>query len=155
MAAQGRWLALPFMRRPLSRAPEPGLRVAVVTTFVASKEPLAMLRRTIMAIAAMDYPHDTWVLDEEDDPAVRALCEEAGARHYTRRHRTARLTEGGTFQRGSKHGNYNAWLLDEGYGGYQVIAGFDPDHVPDRDFLTATLGYFRDRRWATSRRLKA
>lgn len=144
VATVGRWLSLPLMRRPLHVSAEPGLRVAVVTTFVASQEPLEMLRRTLVAITAMDYPHDSWVLDEEDDRDVRALCEATGARHYTRRGRDGRLTDTGALQRLTKHGNYNAWLLDHGYRAYDVLAGFDPDHAPQPDFLTATLGYFGD-----------
>lgn len=50
--------------------------------------------------------------------------------HYTRSHRDDRLTDIGTFERASKHGNYNAWLADRGYGSYDVVVGFDPDMCP-------------------------
>ena len=57
-------------------APKVGWKVAVVTTVVPSAEPIEMLCETVKAIIDLDYPHDTWVLDEEDDEQVKALCRE-------------------------------------------------------------------------------
>ena len=65
---------LPFMRRPIPLEPKPGMRVAMITTFVSDAEPLNMLEETVRAMVAVDYPHDIWVLDEGDDPAVKDLC---------------------------------------------------------------------------------
>jgi len=53
-------------------------------------------------------------------------------------------TESGRFQKHSKHGNYNAWLDAFGFTDYDVIATFDPDHVPVRHYLSRLLGYLRD-----------
>jgi cellulose synthase (UDP-forming) len=53
-------------------------------------------------------------------------------------------TASGLFQPHSKHGNYNAWLYSMGFDRYDIIAAFDPDHVPQRDFLARVLGYFED-----------
>jgi hypothetical protein len=140
----GRWVSLAAMRRPRHVPPEPGLRVGVVTTFVPGAEPIGMLEQTVRALVAMEYPHETWVLDEGDDAAVRALCERLGARHFTRRGRERYQTESGEFQAQSKHGNYNAWLEEVAYDRYDVVAAFDTDHVPERGYLLRTLGYFRD-----------
>ena len=139
-----RWLALPLMRRPLAMPVVEGWRVAVATTFVPGAEPLKMLEETVGALVAMDYPHDTWVLDEGDDSAVRELCSRLGAHYFTRRHRPEYQAERGVFERRSKHGNYNAWLREIAFERYDAIVGFDPDHVPAREFLTRTLGYLRD-----------
>jgi cellulose synthase (UDP-forming) len=139
-----RWAALIRMRRPRPLAPEPGLRVAVGTTFVPGAEPLFMLETTVRAMVAMEYPHDTWVLDEGDDPEVRAMCRQVGARHFTRRNRPEFQTEEGHFEARTKHGNYNAWLADVVKDSYDVVVTFDPDHVPRREYLTSLLGYFRD-----------
>ena len=49
VSACGRWAVLPQMRTPVYTPPEPGLRVAVVTAFVASSEPLAMLEQSLRA----------------------------------------------------------------------------------------------------------
>ncbi len=141
---QGRWLLLLPMRRPLPLAAAPGLRVAMVTTYVPGVESLAMLEQTLRAMADNAYPHDTWLLDEGDDPAAVALCQRLGVRHFSRRHRPEHQAEDGRFKRASKHGNYNAWLDHVGYGAYDVLVAFDPDHVPLPHYLDAILGYFRD-----------
>src|SRR6202008_3873857 len=78
-----RWVGLPMMRRPKHMAASPGWKVGGATPFVRGGEPLGMLERTVRALVEMDYPHDTWVLDEGDDPRVRALCERLGARHFS------------------------------------------------------------------------
>jgi cellulose synthase (UDP-forming) len=144
VGGQLRWLMLALMRRPQAIDPPPGLHVGVATTFVPSAEPIEMLEETVRELVAMDYPHDTWVLDEGDDPRVRALCMSLGARHFSRQGRPLYNTPDGTFAARTKHGNYNAWLADTGFGRYDVIVAFDPDHVPERRFLDRVLGHFVD-----------
>lgn len=139
-----RWLALPLMRRPVHRPPSSGLRVGVATTFVPDAEPLAMLEETVRSLIGMEYPHDTWVLDEGDDPAVQLLCQRLGAHHFTRRHNPEYRTKAGTYEDKTKHGNYNAWLAQVGFKRYDVIVNFDPDHIPAPQFLNRVLGYFED-----------
>ena len=139
-----RWLSLPAMRRPRPMPPEPGLRVAAVTTFVPGAEPLEMLEQTLRTLVAMEYPHDTWVLDEGSDEAVKAICRAMGVRHFSRKGIPEYQAESGSFQRASKHGNYNAWLDSADSRMYDIIVAFDPDHVPERQFLASVLGYFRD-----------
>lgn len=141
-----RWISLPLMRRPRPLPIRTQRRVAVVTTFVPGAEPIAMLEHTVRALVALDQPHDTWVLDEGDDADVRALCARLGARHFSRRGMPQYLTEGGRFRRGTKYGNYNAWFDRTGFEDYDIITTFDPDHVPERHYLTRVLGYFEDPR---------
>ncbi len=139
-----RWLLLWRMRRPVPMAAAPGVRVAVVTTFVPHAEPPGMLAQSLQAMVAMDYPHDTWVLDEGDSPEVAALCARLGARHYTRKGRPEFQSDAGPYASETKYGNYNAWLTEIGYDRYDVLAAFDPDHIPEPIFLERVLGYFRD-----------
>jgi cellulose synthase (UDP-forming) len=139
-----RWLLLPLMCRPRPMEPTAGWRVGVATTFVPGAEPIEMLAATVAALVDMEYPHETWVLDEVDDPAVKRLCTRLGARHFSRRERAEYQTESGRFERRTKHGNYNAWLNELGFDRFDIIVGFDPDHVPARDFLLRTLGYLAD-----------
>lgn len=103
-----------------------------------------MLEATVLALVAMRYPHDTWVLDEEGEPEVAALCERLGARYFTRATTAAANEEHGRFAHRTKHGNYNVWLAAVGFECYDVLVAFDPDHVPRRHYLLRTLGYFRD-----------
>jgi cellulose synthase (UDP-forming) len=143
---QSRWLTLPLMRRPCPMAPRASWRVGVATTFVPGAESLTMLEQTVEALVAMDYPHDVWVLDEGDDPEVKRLCCRLGAEHFSRKPLRRYQTASGTFASRTKHGNYNAWLYEIGFAHYDVIAGFDPDHVPQPNFLKDVLGYFEDPR---------
>jgi cellulose synthase (UDP-forming) len=141
---QGRWFMLMAMRRPRPLTPPPGLRVAVVTTYVPGAEPRQMLEQSLAALVAIDYPHDTWLLDEGGDPDMRGLCERLGVHYFTRWGRPEYQAERGRLQSGSKHGNYNTWLDTVGFDRYDVLAAFDPDHIPRPEFLAHVLGYFRD-----------
>jgi cellulose synthase (UDP-forming) len=138
------WLSLARMCRPVPMPPTPGLRVAVVTTFVPAEESLELLEHSLAALVALEYPHDTWVLDEGDVPAVRALCARLGARHFSRHDKPEYQTESGRFAARSKFGNLNAWLAETESAGYDALASFDPDHVPERGYLTRTIGYLAD-----------
>jgi len=141
---QCRWWSLPFMKRPVPMAARPGHKVGVATTFVPGAEPFEMLEETLRALIALDYPHETWVLDEGNDTRVAALCAELGAFHFSRKTYPHYQTKDGLFQARSKHGNYNAWLHEVGFKKYEIIAAFDPDHVPEPSFLSEVLGYFND-----------
>jgi hypothetical protein len=103
-----------------------------------------MLEQSVRAMIAMDYPHDTWVLDEGDDQEVATLCRRLGARHYSRKHHAQFQADAGPLARHTKYGNYNAWLTEIGAARYDILAAFDPDHVPEPSFLVRVLGYFSD-----------
>jgi cellulose synthase (UDP-forming) len=141
---EGRWFLLLYMRKPKPITPRGGLRVAVATTFVPGAESLEMLELTVKALVKLDYPHDTWVLDEADDERTRALCLRLGAQHFSRKNLPMYLTDHGIFQRGTKYGNYNAWLHQIGFAAYEIVTSFDPDHIPSFNFLTSVIGYFED-----------
>ena len=96
--SQVRWFSLPFMKRPRPTAPRSGLKVGVVTTIVPGAESLEMLEETVMALAALDYPHETWVLDEEDSEEVKAICRRNGVNHFSRKNFPQYLTESGHFR---------------------------------------------------------
>lgn len=142
--SQVRWFTLLFMRRPGPMKPREGLKVGVVTTIVPGAESLEMLEETVRALVAMEYPHDTWVLDEGDDERVREICRRSGAFHFSRKRLAGCQTGDGAFKARSKHGNYNAWLYEIGFDRYEIITAFDPDHVPVQSFLSNVLGYFDD-----------
>ncbi|MCI0663002.1 MAG: glycosyltransferase [Acidobacteria bacterium] len=142
--SQARWMTLPFMKRPQVMKPAPALKVAVVTTIVPGSESLEMLEVTLRALVALNYAHDTWVLDEGDDERVKELSRKMGARHFTRRNLPQYLSGEGTYKARFKHGNYNAWLSEVGFDRYDIITAFDPDHIPTPTFLTEVLGYFKD-----------
>jgi cellulose synthase (UDP-forming) len=122
-----------------------GLRIALLTTIVPSREPLEIAARCLRALRAVEYADgvDVWILDEEDDDAVRALAADLGVRHFTRRHDPELNTADGPYRARTKAGNHNAWRARH-EAGYDVVGIFDPDHVARPEFLHRTLGYFRD-----------
>ena len=112
--------------------PAPGLSVDV---FVPSyNEPTELVRRTLLAARNMDYPHQTWLLDDGNRPEMKALAERLGVRYLAR-----------SDNRHAKAGNLNH-ALSHSTG--ELIAIFDADHAPQKRFLSRTLGYFADARVA-------
>ncbi|WP_448611854.1 glycosyltransferase family 2 protein [Geodermatophilus sp. URMC 60] len=132
-------------RDPIPLNPLTGQRVAFITTIVPSKEPIEMVRRTLAAASAVRYEGtlDVWLLDEGDDPAVRAMCAELGVRHFSRRGVPEWNQPTGRHKARTKHGNYNAWLDAHG-DGYDFWISVDSDHVPLPNMAERLMGYFRD-----------
>ncbi|MBQ1092464.1 glycosyltransferase family 2 protein [Streptomyces sp. B93] len=132
-------------RDPVPVPPEPGTRVAFLTTYVPGKEPLSMVRATLEGAVRIQHtgPLDVWLLDEGDDPTAKALCAELGVRHFTRHGVPEWNRPTGVHKARTKHGNYNAWIAMHG-DEYDFFASVDTDHVPLPNFLTRMMGYFRD-----------
>jgi cellulose synthase/poly-beta-1,6-N-acetylglucosamine synthase-like glycosyltransferase len=138
------WSAF-IMRNPVPVTPPDGGRVAFTTTIVPSKEPLGVVRETLRAAREIRWgsPVDVWLLDEGDEPAVRAMCAELGVRHFSRKGVAEWNTTSGPFRARTKHGNHNSWLDAHG-DEYDIVLSVDPDHVPLANFADRMLGYFRD-----------
>jgi cellulose synthase (UDP-forming) len=133
------------MKRPNQDLEPPELRVAMVVT-KAPSEPWAVVRETLEAMLAQDYPYpfDTWLADESPAGETLGWCAEHGVRVSTREgvadyHRP-------TWPRRTrcKEGNlayfYDMW----GYELYDVVAQLDADHVPEPDYLRHMVVPFRD-----------
>jgi cellulose synthase (UDP-forming) len=131
------------MRRPRPIPAPPGLRVALITLCVPARESLDVIERQLAALADVRYPHESWVLDEGDDPAVRAAAARHGVRYFTRRGVDGYNQDRPPFKARTKAGNVNAWLHAHGHA-YDYFVQFDVDHRPRPDYLEAVLGYFRD-----------
>jgi cellulose synthase/poly-beta-1,6-N-acetylglucosamine synthase-like glycosyltransferase len=130
---------------PIPVVPEPGTRVAFLTTIVPSKEPLAIAARTLQAATQIrhDGTLDVWLLDEGDDPEVRATCAQLGVHHWTRKGVEAWNLRSGPHKARTKHGNINAWLAAHA-DRYDFLISVDPDHIPVPNMCERLLGYFRD-----------
>ncbi|OOG28114.1 hypothetical protein B1C78_02010 [Thioalkalivibrio denitrificans] len=114
------------LRRRVSPPVPDGLKVAVfIPTYNESED---LVRNTLIAALHMDYPHETWLLDDGNRPAMKALAEELGAHYLARADNTH-----------AKAGNLNHALAQTDA---DFIAVFDADHAPQRHFLERTLGYF-------------
>ena len=130
---------------PVPKALPAGWRVAMLTTIVPSKEPLHVVERTLQAMTQVTYRGqvDVWILDEGDDPAVKAMAARLGVYHFSRKGLPHFNTNDGPFRAKTKSGNHNSWRAQHEHD-YDVVAQMDPDHVPLPCFLERTLGYFRD-----------
>ncbi len=132
-------------RDPVPVEPDPGLRVAFLTTIVPEKEPIELAERTLRAAKTIVYGGqlDVWLLDEGDSDAVKEMCQRLGVRHFSRKGRGYLELNAGTFASKTKHGNHNRWLWEYA-GHYDVVMFVDTDHVPLPVMAERLLGYFRD-----------
>lgn len=141
----GVWLFSLFMRDPQPLPPPAGLRVAVLTCVVPSKEPLEVVEVTLKAMTRIRYQGTVhcWVLDEEGDPRVADLARRLGVRYFSRAGRPELNRPDGPLKARCKGGNLNAWRVHH-EAEYDIVAQMDVDHRPTEDFLEKTLGYFQD-----------
>ncbi|MDX8150993.1 glycosyltransferase [Patulibacter brassicae] len=142
------WWFIARMRRPAPAfAPSAaGTRVAMVTLCVPAVEALEVIEEQLAALAAVRYPHDSWVLDEGGSPAVRALADRYGVRYFTRAGVARWNQPAPPWQAKTKAGNVNAWLdhLDALGEDYDYFVQMDVDHHPEPSYLDAVLGQFDD-----------
>lgn len=123
------YLMMTWDQRPLPRRPiRPGRTVDLfIPTY---NEPFEVLALTIAGAVAVEYPHETYVLDDGRREWVRELCEELGARYVTR-----------PDTRGAKAGNINhALTISRG----EFIGIMDADFVPSPWYIHDLLPYFED-----------
>jgi cellulose synthase (UDP-forming) len=125
-------------RRPVP-LPEDVSRWPSVDVYIPTyNEPIEIVRATVLAARAMDWPRERlriYLLDDGRRDAFRAFAAQAGIGYLTRRDNAH-----------AKAGNLNhALSVTRG----QFIAIFDCDHVPTRSFLQVTMGWMlRDPRLA-------
>lgn len=122
--------------RPLKRAvaelPKDPAEWPTVDVFIPTyNEPLDVVKPTLYAAMALDWPRDklrVWLLDDGRRPVFRDFCTQIGAGYLTR-----------DDNRHAKAGNLNRALKKTDG---ELIAIFDCDHVPVRSFLKKTVGWF-------------
>lgn len=137
------WVLLQSSR---SAAPDPvpgHWRVAMIVTKTPS-EPFEVVRRTLEAMLSQDYPHDTWLADEDPSPETRDWCARHGVRISCRKgiadyHRPVwpRRTR-------CKEGNLAYFYDHWGYADYDIVAQLDADHVPQPGYLREIVRPFAD-----------
>jgi cellulose synthase/poly-beta-1,6-N-acetylglucosamine synthase-like glycosyltransferase len=74
-------------KNPEPVAPPRNLKVAFVTTR-APGEPVDMVINTLEAIKRVNYSHgkvDAWLLDETNDPVLKAVCDRLQVNHFSRK----------------------------------------------------------------------
>lgn len=125
------WYYCAFIDAPPPKVLKRDYTVDILTTFVPG-EPYQMIEETLKAIVAIEYPHQTILCDEGDDPYLKEFCASIGVIHSYR----------GKDKTGAKAGNINYALKQHGQGEIAVI--LDPDHIPVPEFLDRVLPYFED-----------
>ena len=126
-------------RTPVDLAPVPLAQWPAVDIYIPTyDEDVAIVRKTVLAATAIDYPADkkqVYVLDDgrkypERRAELQSICEELGAALLTRDNNDH-----------AKAGNINT-ALERTDGDLVLI--LDCDHIPVRGFLQETVGFFLD-----------
>jgi cellulose synthase (UDP-forming) len=136
------WYALSTMERPVHIPASSGKKVAMVTTYVPA-DSIDLLEDTLRMMVQVQYPHDTYVLDEANDPELKKICDKLGVIHFSRRGIPEFNTQSGKFKTKHKAGNLNSWIYTFG-SKYEFVTFLDPDHQPRPEYLDRVLGYFKN-----------
>jgi cellulose synthase/poly-beta-1,6-N-acetylglucosamine synthase-like glycosyltransferase len=132
--------------RPTGGVPAAGpLRVAMVVT-KAPSEPFDIVARTLEAMLAQDYPHDTWLADERPSPETVAWCQRNGVLISTRQDHPEYHRKTWPRRTRCKEGNLAFFYDHYGYERYDVVAQLDADHVPEPGYLREMVRPFADPR---------
>ncbi|MGK3969303.1 glycosyltransferase [Sorangium sp. So ce1667] len=103
---------------------------SVAVIIPVHREPIGVVLPTISAALRIEYPHETWVLDDGRDPALEKLCRTLGVNYLVRDDR-----------RHYKAGNINHFLERTTC---EFILCLDADGIAHPKILHKTLGYFAD-----------
>lgn len=131
------------MRQPKQVTAPSGLKVAMITLCVPSSESIGVIERQLAAMSAVKYPHDSWILDEGNNPKVKALAEKYGVHYFTRKGVDKYNQSEAPFKAKTKAGNVNSWLNAHGFK-YEYFVQLDIDHLPCPEYLDMTLGYLAE-----------
>jgi cellulose synthase/poly-beta-1,6-N-acetylglucosamine synthase-like glycosyltransferase len=129
---------------PPKRRAQKGLKVAVISLCVPSSESLDIVERQLEAMAAITYPHDSWILDEGNSPEIKRMARKHGVNHFSRKGIAKYNQDVAPFKAKTKAGNVNAWLERVKRRKYDYFVQFDIDHLANPNYLDKTLGHFRD-----------
>jgi cellulose synthase (UDP-forming) len=120
----------PLERKPLPLPPDPADWPTVDVYVPSYNEDLSIVRATVLAAMAIDWPRDklrVYILDDGRRLAFRDFAASCGAGYIIRADNAH-----------AKAGNLNhAMTLTDG----DFVAVFDCDHVPTRAFLQMTMGW--------------
>ncbi|HEY9098007.1 MAG TPA: UDP-forming cellulose synthase catalytic subunit [Thiobacillus sp.] len=119
----------PLKRKPIDLPANRDTWPSVDIFIPTYNEPLAVVRPTVLAAQILDWPADKlriYLLDDGKRPEFRHFAGQAGVHYLTRSDNLH-----------AKAGNLNEALkVTQG----ELVAIFDCDHLPARNFLTSTVG---------------
>lgn len=130
--------AWPLKRPPVALPPDTSLWPTVDVFIPTYNEPLKVVKPTVLAAMAMDWPREKLrihLLDDGRREEFRRFAGEAGIDYIAR-----------PTNEHAKAGNLNHAMTKTGA---EYIAIFDCDHIPTRSFLQLSMGWFlRDHKLA-------
>jgi cellulose synthase (UDP-forming) len=127
----------PRLRLPI------GHRVAMVVT-KAPAEPWTLVRGTLEAMLAQDYPHDTWLADEDPRAETLDWCRRNGVQVSSRKNVAEYHRSTWPRRTKCKEGNLAYFYDNHGYDRYDFVVQMDADHRPAAGYLEAMLQPFVD-----------
>jgi cellulose synthase (UDP-forming) len=120
------------LKRPIAAMPRDSATWPTVDVFIPTyNEPLKVVRATVLAAKAIDWPEEKikiYILDDGRRNEFREFATKAGVGYLTRSDNLH-----------AKAGNINRALAKTRG---EFVAIFDCDHVPVRSFLQSTMGWF-------------
>ncbi|MCO5734160.1 UDP-forming cellulose synthase catalytic subunit [Rhizobium sp. SSA_523] len=142
-------VAMPLPPRP-SRKDDIGDLPDVDVFIPTYNEDSKLLANTVAAAKAMDYPADklhVWLLDDGGTEQKRHATDVAAAEAARERHQDLSelcRTLGAHYLTRERNEHAKAGNLNNGlaHSTGELVAVFDADHAPARDFLRETVGYF-------------
>ena len=120
-----------------------GSRIAMVVT-KAPSEPFSVVATTLKAMLAQNYPHDTWLADEDPSQETLNWCHEHGVFVSTRKNRPDYHRTSWPRRTRCKEGNLAFFYDHFGYERYDFVVQLDADHVPEPGYLVEMLRPFAD-----------
>ncbi len=123
--------ARPLQRQPVELPADPTKWPTVDVFIPTYNEPLDVIKPTVYAALAMDWPKEkinVYILDDGQREEFRQFAERAGARYMARSDNSH-----------AKAGNLNHALAKTSG---EFVAIFDCDHIPTRSFLQVNMGWF-------------
>ncbi len=132
------------MKKPNPRIDFPeNQRVAMVVTKVPS-EPFSLVKETLEAMLAQEYPHDTWLADEDPTEETIMWCKTNNVFISSRKGIDAYHRPSWPRRTRSKEGNLAYFYDMYGYEKYDIVVQLDADHRPEPDYLMHMLRPFVD-----------
>lgn len=124
--------AWPLQRKPAPLSGPPSSWPTVDVFIPTYNEPLSVVRPTVLAAMALDWPEDklkVYILDDGRRDEFRDFANQLGVGYICR-----------TDNRHAKAGNLNHALAQTDG---ELVAIFDCDHIPTRSFLKTAGGWFQ------------
>ncbi len=104
-----------------------GKIAAFITVYGEAPE---LVEKTTIGVRDMEISHDTYILDDGNSPEIKVLAEKLDVNYISR-----------STNKGKKAGNINNALKKVNA---DIIAFFDSDYVPKKEFLIKTVPFFID-----------